>query len=86
MVSSRLVAAKGCEVAGFALGRHVYAIRQHPGMPAGFFLALTEEFAAQIGQGLERPARASPAEPADTDAFAEALARFFEQAERSLPA
>ena len=72
--------AKGCDVSGFAMGGHVFATQQHPEMTRGFMLALTQELAPDLGDDLASKALESLAEPTDTRAFAECLARFFEQA------
>jgi GMP synthase-like glutamine amidotransferase len=77
--------AEGCDVTGFAIGRTVYTTQHHPEMTAEFILALTDEIAADIPPEVEHRARQSLAEPADTHAFAETVARFFEQAAGTPP-
>lgn len=69
-----------CPISGFAIGGTVYTTQHHPEMTPAFIAALTEELAGQMGPDLAARARASLAEPADSLAFAESVARFFEQA------
>jgi len=74
---------EGCPVSGFAIGQTVYTTQHHPEMTPAFIAALTEEMVGDLGPDLAARARASLAEPADSAAFAESVARFFEQAARS---
>lgn len=74
-----LAGSEGCPIAGFALGQHIYTTQHHPEMDRDFITALTGEMAAQLGPDVTARALASLAEPADTGAFAESIARFFEQ-------
>jgi len=72
--------AKGCEVSGFFIDRHIYTTQQHPEMTRRFIAALTEELVDYLGPDLVACARASLAKPADMQVFATSIARFFEQA------
>ena len=69
-----------CANAGMAIGRHIYTTQHHPEMSAGFIAALTEEMAEALTPDQLARARASLDTPADGAAFAETVARFFEQA------
>lgn len=77
-----LTAVSNGAIAGFAVGTHVWTTQHHPEMSRGFFAALTEEMlrAGQLSPAQHARALASLETPADQPAFAEALARFFEQA------
>ena len=72
--------AEGCDVTGFAMGAHILTTQQHPEMTPAFMTALTEELADQLGADNLAIARATIGGPVDTQPFAEAMARFFEQA------
>jgi len=74
---------EGCPVSGFAIGQTVYTTQHHPEMTPAFIAALTEEMVGDLGPDLAARARASLTVPADRAAFAESVARFFEQAARS---
>ncbi|MCE8553517.1 type 1 glutamine amidotransferase [Ruegeria pomeroyi] len=69
-----------CPVTGFVLGQHIYTTQHHPEMTHDFVEALTEEMAEELGEDTCASALASLAHPSDMDAFAESIARFFEQA------
>lgn len=75
-----LTTSAACPIGGFAIGRHVYTTQYHPEMSAHFIAALIEHLApAKPADAITR-ARASLTGPADTQPFAESIARFFEQA------
>jgi GMP synthase-like glutamine amidotransferase len=74
-----LSANPACQSGAFAIGNHVYTTQYHPEMSADFIAALTEEMTEKLPQDVLNTARASLNAPADTEAFAESLARFFEQ-------
>lgn len=76
-----LTASPECPIGGFALGDHVYTTQYHPEMTPGFIAALIEHLKDDKPAGVIARARASLAEPADTQPFAESIARFFEQAQ-----
>jgi len=78
-----LARSEGCPIAGFAIGRHIYTTQHHPEMSKAFIAELTREMTGTLGRELTESALASLAEPADTEAFAESIARFFEQAAAS---
>ena len=67
-------------VTGFAIGTRIYTTQHHPEMSREFIAALTEEMAPEMTPQNLAQARASLTEPADSDIFAETVARFFEQA------
>ena len=69
-----------CTIAGFVIGDTVYTTQHHPEMTPEFIAALTEEMADYLGPDVTATARASLTAPADSDAYAETIARFFEQA------
>ena len=69
-----------CDTAGFVIGTTVYTTQHHPEMTPGFITALTEELSDYFGPSLTQKAKNSLTQPADSDAFAETIARFFEQA------
>jgi GMP synthase-like glutamine amidotransferase len=66
--------------AGFTVDRHIWTSQHHPEMSPDFITALTQEMCSDLGPDLYAQATASLAPPADQAAFAESLARFFEQA------
>lgn len=79
---ARIIASsEDCPAAGFVIGRTVYTTQHHPEMTRAFITDLTEELAGEMGTDLARRARASLGEEADMAAFAESVARFFEQAQ-----
>ncbi|TMV11382.1 type 1 glutamine amidotransferase [Arenibacterium halophilum] len=79
--SARIIARSiDCANAGMAIGRHIYTTQHHPEMSADFIAALTEEMAEALTPDQLARARASLQRPADGAAFAESVARFFEQA------
>lgn len=69
-----------CPIGGFAIGTHLYTTQCHPEMSPGFIAALIDHLAADKPAEVITRARASLAKPADTQPFAESIARFFEQA------
>jgi GMP synthase-like glutamine amidotransferase len=69
-----------CAVAGFVMGNQIYTTQHHPEMTPEFIAALTDELADYLGPDVTARARVSFVESADSDAFAETIARFFEQA------
>lgn len=80
-----LARSEGCPIAGLALGRHIYTTQHHPEMDREFITDLTGEMATELGPDVTARARASLSDPADTGAFAESIARFFE-GDRAPPA
>lgn len=74
-----LTQAPGTPVSGFCVGSHIYTTQHHPEMSAGFIAALTDEMAPVLGPQVLEQARQSLATEADGTAFAESIARFFEQ-------
>ncbi|SEQ14086.1 type 1 glutamine amidotransferase [Thalassovita taeanensis] len=75
-----LTTCAACPVGGFAIGHAVYTTQYHPEMTPDFIAALTDELADKLPPAVLTQARASLTAPADTVAFAESIARFFEQA------
>ena len=69
-----------CPIGGFAIGSHVYTTQYHPEMTPGFIAALIEHLADDKPAEVIARARASLAKPADSEPFADSIARFFEQA------
>lgn len=81
--ATRLFESPGCPIAGFALGTSVFTIQHHPEMSAQFFVDLVTEYKGYVGPEVTKAARASlVGASADGPAFAEEIARFFEQARR----
>ncbi|MDG1127774.1 MAG: type 1 glutamine amidotransferase, partial [Paracoccaceae bacterium] len=76
----RLSTSPECPIGGFAIGNHIYTTQYHPEMTPGFIAALIEHLKDDKPADVVSRARASLAEPADTQPFAESIARFFEQA------
>ncbi len=72
--------AEGCAVTGFGVDSHIFTTQQHPEMTLAFMAALTGELADQLRAGNLENARATIGGPVDTQPFAQAIARFFEQA------
>ncbi|MFC3614106.1 type 1 glutamine amidotransferase [Lutimaribacter marinistellae] len=70
-----------CPVAGFFIGDAIYTTQHHPEMTREFITALTEELADELGSASYAAAMASLEGTADTDAFAESIARFFEHSQ-----
>lgn len=75
-----LTTSPGCPIGGFAIGNHVYTTQYHPEMSPAFIAALIEHLAADKPAKVITRARASLDRPANTQPFAESIARFFEQA------
>ncbi|UWQ75641.1 type 1 glutamine amidotransferase [Leisingera sp. M658] len=65
---------------GFTLGRHIFTTQHHPEMSRSFMTALTEEMQQTLGPEAHARALDSLTGRSDQQAFAESLARFFEQA------
>lgn len=74
-----IAASEDCPVSGFVIGTTVYTTQHHPEMTHDFITDLTEELADDMGEAVATRARASLAERADSVAFAESIARFFQQ-------
>ena len=75
-----LCANAACPIGGFAIGGHVYTTQYHPEMQPAFIAALTQHLASMLPSEVIEQARASLHQQADTLAFAESIAAFFEQA------
>jgi GMP synthase-like glutamine amidotransferase len=67
--------------AGFFIGNHIWTSQHHPEMSPDFIAALTQEMRDDLGPEHYAQAQNSLSQPADQAAFAESLARFFEQAQ-----
>lgn len=65
---------------GYTVGSHIITTQHHPEMSHGFITALTEEMRETLSDTEYATACTSLEDHADQAAFAEALARFFEQA------
>ncbi|MBY6067622.1 type 1 glutamine amidotransferase [Leisingera aquaemixtae] len=65
---------------GFTLARHIFTTQHHPEMTHEFIIALCDEMRDELGPAVYARALDSLAEQSDQQAFAESLARFFEQA------
>jgi GMP synthase-like glutamine amidotransferase len=75
-----LLRSDACPAAGFAIGTHVYTTQNHPEMTHDFIHALVEEYADKLDSNVVKTARKSLEQQAHTKAYAESIARFFEQA------
>lgn len=69
-----------CMVGSFAIGAHVYTTQYHPEMTPHFMSALTHELSEKLPPQVIAQARASLVRDADRAAYAESIARFYEQA------
>ncbi len=74
-----------CPVASFGIGDHLFTTQYHPEMTHHFITALVDEIVPKLPDGVASAARASLARQADTAAFAETIARFFESASPARP-
>jgi GMP synthase-like glutamine amidotransferase len=81
-----LASSPHCPVASFAVGHHVLTTQYHPEMTHGFITALVDEIAPKLPGGVADSARSSLTRRADTQAFAECIAQFFETAIPGPPA
>ena len=70
----------GCPVGGFAIGGHVYTTQYHPEIEPEFMAALLDFLQDDLPADVISNARQSLAKQPDQKAFAETIARFFEQA------
>jgi GMP synthase-like glutamine amidotransferase len=85
--SARVLATSDhCPVASFAIGGNVFTTQYHPEMTHEFISALVDEIAPKLPPDVITAARTSLARRADTAAFAEGIARFFEAASPARPA
>lgn len=75
-----LLRSDACPIAGFAIGETVYTTQNHPEMTHAFITALVAEYADKLGADVASTARASLAQKAHSNSYAETIARFFEQA------
>lgn len=74
-----VTSAPGVPCCGFVIGNRVYTSQNHPEMTPEFFTALLEEYSDALGPEVAGDARASLQHGADNRAYAETIARFFEQ-------
>jgi len=79
--ATAITASVDCAVSGFVIGTHVYTTQHHPEMKPDFIAALTDELADYFGPEITARARVSLQNTADSDAYAETIAAFFEQAQ-----
>ncbi|MBV0911764.1 type 1 glutamine amidotransferase [Anianabacter salinae] len=73
-----VLTAPGCAIGGFRLGDSVFTTEYHPEMTPGFIAALTDHLKDKLPEDVTAAARASLADPADTDTLARWIAAFFE--------
>lgn len=69
-----------CDAVGFVIGNRVFTTQNHPEMTHGFMAALIEEYGPKLPPDVLEAAQTSMSHTADTAAFSETVARFFEQA------
>ena len=67
-----------CAYAGFYIADSVYTTQNHPEMTAEFMTALVAEYAPKLPTDVANAAQFSLTEDADTQVYAESIARFFE--------
>lgn len=77
-----LSVSNACAITGFAIGDTIYTTQNHPEMTAEFVTALVAEYENKLPKEVALQARASLSEEADTLAYAETIARFFETKSR----
>ena len=75
-----LVSSPEVPVAGFSIGEQVYTTQNHPEMSHEFIEALIDELADTLDEEVIDKARTSLAQAAETERYAETIARFFEHA------
>jgi GMP synthase-like glutamine amidotransferase len=79
-MATPIAASTDCAIAGFVIGSTIYTTQHHPEMTPGFIAALTDEMSEYLGADVTARARASLSAPADSTAYAETIAQFFQQA------
>ena len=75
-----LTSSETCEIGGFGLGSKLATTQNHPEMDRDFVEAIIEEFEDEFPSEVVESARSSVTVDFDRKSFAEAIARFFEQA------
>ena len=75
-----LTTSDACAITGYRIGNSVYTTQNHPEMSAEFIAALIAEYESKLPEDVVAVAKASLKSEADTQAYAETIARFFEQA------
>lgn len=78
--AERIFSARHCENSGFVMSKRVYTTQNHPEMTPEFVAALVEEYGETLGPEVAEVARNSLQRKADTEMFAESIAKFFETA------
>ena len=73
-----LASSAGCPVSGFRIKNSVYTTQNHPEVTDDFIAALVTEYAPKLPVGVGDQAKASLTDIADTNAYAQTIARFFE--------
>lgn len=68
----------GCEIGGYALGRHVFTTQYHPEMTDEFIADLVEETVDYVGEDVTEMARESLKNTADREFLGNQMVRFFE--------
>jgi GMP synthase-like glutamine amidotransferase len=69
---------EACAITGFHIENKVFTTQNHPEMSHAFMSALIEEYAPNLPVGVGDAARASMLVKADTQIYAQSIARFFE--------
>ena len=69
-----------CPVAGYRIGHTLATVQHHPEMTHAFITDLVDHYADEVGPDVTAAAKASLQDPADREAFAAEIARFFEHA------
>jgi len=75
-----LLISDACPAGGFAIANRVYTTQNHPEMTHEFITALVAEYADKLPADVAQTAEKSLSKHADSLAYAESVARFFEQA------
>lgn len=73
-----IFAADDCPVAGYVIADRVYSTQNHPEMTPDFIAALVAEYSDKLPPDVAKRAQASLTRVADTDLFAQSIARFIE--------
>jgi|TARA_B110000483_G_scaffold142018_1_gene169755 GMP synthase-like glutamine amidotransferase len=71
---------EACLNTGFHIAGTVYTTQNHPEMTPEFMAALVAEYAKKLPTDVAKAAQSSLTEGADTEAYAESIARFFQSA------
>jgi GMP synthase-like glutamine amidotransferase len=74
-----ILTSDACPAGGFAISNRVYTTQNHPEMSHDFITALVAEYSDKLPPDVAQTAQNSLSSRADTLAYAQSIARFFEQ-------